>query len=87
MKRYNIDYWFDFADSGLEVDEDPQGEWVKYSDLPKQEVCKWEYNRNIKGIDTMCGSFIDTEKDVNGMDCIRDFKYCPYCGKQIELED
>ena len=75
MKRYKQKAWKENHQITGYLEEDENGEWVKYADT--QKVCEWkEKTTNI--FDTKCKNAIYT-------DWTSDFEYCPFCGGKIEL--
>ena len=53
-------------------------------EIDKQKVCAWNnYIENLCMYETSCGnSFYFSEGTVSD----NDFKFCPFCGKQIKEE-
>lgn len=42
----------------------------------KQEVCEWKKDKIMSGMYVTCSGYVTY---------LKDFKYCPYCGKKIKV--
>lgn len=82
---------------GQYFDDIEQGDYItlyQATDFLRNEVCTWEDTEELRkrGINYKNDGLFkprcnNNEDDFRDWNCIRHFKYCPYCGKKIVIKE
>ena len=92
IQRYEIKHKKNDDFDYMQIEKSSCGDFVKYSDHiaeVEKKVCKW-INKSIRLSPKLYSNslyFVSCQKALYDEALGRNFKYCPYCGCEVKIEE